>query len=125
MKQSVAAFLSLQTVFQFSRFGKRQVVALPYQCPRSFSTGPFGDAGIVLSDAAVDIVGESNVKFSLTVLNEINAINHRGGKDWLRGLDLNQRPSGYEPDELPDCSTPRDENTWDISLCKSKTVQLR
>ena len=20
---------------------------------------------------------------------------------WLRGLDLNQRPSGYEPDELP------------------------
>ena len=27
---------------------------------------------------------------------------------WLRGLDLNQRPSGYEPDELPGCSTPRD-----------------
>ena len=27
--------------------------------------------------------------------------------EWLRGLDLNQRPSGYEPDELPDCSTPR------------------
>src|SRR4029077_1894211 len=27
--------------------------------------------------------------------------------NWLRGLDLNQRPSGYEPDELPDCSTPQ------------------
>ena len=26
-------------------------------------------------------------------------------KLWLQGLDLNQRPSGYEPDELPDCST--------------------
>ena len=26
---------------------------------------------------------------------------------WLRELDLNQRPSGYEPDELPGCSTPR------------------
>ncbi len=25
----------------------------------------------------------------------------------LRGADLNHRPSGYEPDELPDCSTPR------------------
>ncbi len=28
-------------------------------------------------------------------------------ENWLRGLDLNQRPSGYEPDELPSCSTPR------------------
>ncbi len=28
-------------------------------------------------------------------------------KMWLREPDLNQRPSGYEPDELPDCSIPR------------------
>ncbi len=28
-------------------------------------------------------------------------------KIWLRGPDLNRRPSGYEPDELPSCSTPR------------------
>ncbi|MDB6035677.1 MAG: putative phage replication protein [Verrucomicrobiales bacterium] len=27
--------------------------------------------------------------------------------NWLRGWDLNPRPSGYEPDELPGCSTPR------------------
>ena len=37
----------------------------------------------------------------------------RRGRDlhirWWRGSDLNQRPSGYEPDELPDCSTPRRE----------------
>ena len=32
---------------------------------------------------------------------------------WLRGGDLNPRPLGYEPNELPDCSTPRQmyENT--------------
>ena len=29
------------------------------------------------------------------------------GENWLRGRDLNSRPSGYEPDELPGCSTPR------------------
>src|ERR1700727_1809892 len=33
---------------------------------------------------------------------------------WWRGQDSNLRPSGYEPDELPDCSTPR------RSPCSSK-----
>jgi len=31
---------------------------------------------------------------------------------WWRGRDLNPRPSGYEPDELPDCSTPR---RWELT----------
>ena len=28
---------------------------------------------------------------------------------WLRGWDLNPRPQGYEPCELPGCSTPQNE----------------
>jgi hypothetical protein len=35
----------------------------------------------------------------------------RNRKGWLRGRDLNPRPLGYEPNELPDCSTPRQGQT--------------
>jgi hypothetical protein len=30
---------------------------------------------------------------------------------WLRGVDLNHRPLGYEPNELPDCSTPHPDHS--------------
>ena len=43
--------------------------------------------------------------FGLPIENPKSAFCIREG--WLRGRDLNPRPLGYEPNELPDCSTPR------------------
>jgi hypothetical protein len=44
---------------------------------------------------------------------------------WLRGRDLNPRPSGYEPDELPGCSTPRFENSFDLDAVQIEKVFAR
>jgi hypothetical protein len=38
------------------------------------------------------------------------------GVESLRGEDLNLRPSGYEPDELPDCSTPLHHEWLEIAI---------
>ena len=52
----------------------------------------------------------NNLKFVLFKTKNLRSLSTAETLNWLRGLDLNQRPSGYEPDELPDCSTPRSSN---------------
>ena len=64
--------------------------------------------GIMLLNPESNVLGEANVTPPFRILEDVNAISCRHpAENWLRGLDLNQRPSGYEPDELPGCSTPR------------------
>ena len=44
---------------------------------------------------------------------------------WWRGWDLNPRPSGYEPDELPDCSTPLLCSSRFRGLSSSRNITIR
>ncbi len=57
---------------------------------------------VLLNSSITDKKAWISLKKPFDLLKKSN-----GCKQWLRGMDLNHRPSGYEPDELPDCSTPR------------------
>ena len=41
---------------------------------------------------------------------------------WLRGVDLNHRPLGYEPNELPDCSTPQFDDNNEVGQRQTRVL---
>ncbi len=42
---------------------------------------------------------------SLRFAGHSNFLRSGASRNWVQRADLNRRPSGYEPDELPGCST--------------------
>ena len=81
----------------------------------------------MLLDSTRNIVGQPNVKPSFAILKDVDAVScrHAARRNWLRGRDLNPRPSGYEPDELPGCSTPHFENNFDIDVVQIEKAFVR
>jgi hypothetical protein len=40
---------------------------------------------------------------------------------WVQEADLNRRPSGYEPDELPDCSILQQRKPWKVEILSDES----
>ncbi len=47
----------------------------------------------------------SAARASLRFAGHSNFLRSGASRNWVQRADLNRRPSGYEPDELPGCST--------------------
>src|SRR5471032_2499941 len=74
-----------RTRFTFGRRPSAQWEASNFRCRKANLSQPFHSRR-----------AKPKLPRNLAVGRELN---------WVQGLDLNQRPSGYEPDELPGCST--------------------
>ena len=114
-EESVSTFLFLQKMFQLPCLTQRHCFARPSELPRSTIVRPGAHAPVVIIHPADHVVSQANIESSFFILDDVDLIHNAFTKkpsradgranNWVQGLDLNQRPSGYEPDELPGCST--------------------
>ena len=112
--------------FKFSRGGRREKIALPDYPPRTSAASRTRHSSIMLLNSNVDVFAKPNVKSAFGIPDNVDAIRHRElAKIWLRGRDLNPRPSGYEPDELPGCSTPHLEINFEVDVVQIEKAFVR
>jgi hypothetical protein len=82
---------------------------MPGKCSNSLELQGFlGQSSIgITSDVYVHLQPDSEVESmkKVQILKGLPTVLGQQSR-WLRGVDLNHRPLGYEPNELPDCSTP-------------------
>lgn len=73
-KEPSPTLLSLEEVFELTRFREGHCFACPDQRPRTFAFSPFGASGIVVLQAAVNILGKTDIERAGLVLDDVNAI---------------------------------------------------
>jgi hypothetical protein len=88
---------------------------------QSWSLSP-GSSSVAFFDSVSYIFSQTGVSRLSRLPKHENPVSCRhSAESWLRGRDLNPRPSGYEPDELPGCSTPRREIYYVRSSFKAQS----
>src|SRR5947209_5779806 len=116
-KKSCATLLRFQLNLAFSSRSVIRMLLTENQSPRSIALAPaLKMSCVMLFFSGRWIVAYSNVEARTGKTPEhVNEVRFLGNsrhsmEGWLRGVDLNHRPLGYEPNELPDCSTPHFNN---------------
>ncbi len=81
--------------------------------------------GTILGTIADLDSSQKNEQNPNTTRNLLSWITFTEREGWLRGMDLNHRPLGYEPNELPDCSTPHSHSNAGLSARQTPASGFR
>ena len=70
----MAAFLPFEKIFEYSGFTQRLKFLLPNQGPWTAISSPGRNAGVMVFESAVDIVGAANIEARVRILDDVDII---------------------------------------------------